>query len=150
MKARSRLKLQEKRDADAKMQNLASPPEHKSKPKEFFAQKYLKHSPLLLLGLVSSYFVYSVLTQVEPASADLFNNRSYVLLLVPVFFSVFFVSSFVTLNSRMGSVLALGTTTLLFFRLHQFELNLLLIMFSFGIYGVCWMILKVVWRVTKS
>lgn len=111
--------------------------------------KYIKHLPLLFLALVFAYGVYQVITTVNPPTADVLHNQSYLILLLPVFFTSFFLISYLSLNSKLGVVFSLGVVTALYFRLQQFELNIQLFSFSFGIYFVCWGVLKLVWKITR-
>ncbi len=86
---------------------------------------YIKHSPLLLLAVISTFWTINILTTKYPEDiANFLLPNSYLAILTPVFLTLTFLSSYITLNFRRGIVLGIAGTLLLLFKLQsiQFEL----------------------------
>jgi len=92
--------------------------------------KYLKHSPLLLVAILCAFWTKNILVTKYPTEiAHFILPNSYLALLLPVFLTITFVSTYLLLNMKRGIVLGIAGTLLLFFKLQniQFEVWWLII-----------------------
>ncbi len=82
--------------------------------------RYLKHSPTLILGLLSLAILYYLLSNFYPEQVkNILVANSYLPILLSFFFSGFFLFSFIFLHSRRGFLLSLFLTTILFLQIHS-------------------------------
>lgn len=115
--------------------------EHISKfaPQKSLKFKYIKHAPLLLLAIVCAFWTKNVLVTKYPAEvAHFILPNTYFTVLLPVIFTITFVSAYITLNIKRGLVLGIAGTLLLFFKLQniQFEVWWLIIFTAITFLGL--------------
>lgn len=124
-KARSRLKhiQSDKKEATSTSSESAESPKkaflqhHQS---DSLLKKYLKHLPILFLGLIFFSGVFLLITKVYPEQIrHILLPNSYLPLLAPLFFANFFLLSFLLLNTRRGFFLSSIATILLFLKLQN-------------------------------
>lgn len=100
--------------------------------------QYIQHIPLLLLSVIFFFWCVQVFTTKQPQDiANFLLYQAYLQLLIPFFLFVTFLTGYLTLNIRRGSVMGLFATLLLLFRLQQIEfttlwLFLILVLFTTG------------------
>ncbi len=100
--------------------------------------QYIHHIPLLLLSVIFFFWCVQVFTTKQPQDiANFLLYQAYLPLLIPFFLFVTFLTGYLTLNIRRGSIMGLFATLLLLFRLQQIEfttlwLFLILVLFTTG------------------
>lgn len=83
---------------------------------------YIKHSPLLILAIISFLWIMNLVTTKDPSEiANYGISQLYLPLLVPFFIFMSTLFGYLTLNIKRGGVIALFTTLLLLFRLQQIQ-----------------------------
>jgi len=107
-------------------------------------QTYGRYLPLLGLGALSLSFTFYILTQFSPAELETpFLPQVYLPLQVMTFLSLFFLGSFLTLNTRRGYLLAAFFQTLIFLRLQQISFSRELVIGLIGIFGIIELLLTI-------
>ena len=103
------------------------------------SSQYIHHIPLLLLSIIFFFWCVQVFTTKQPQDiANFLLYQAYLQLLIPFFLFITFLTGYLTLNIRRGSVMGLFATVLLLFRLQQIEftilwLFLILVLFTTGL-----------------
>ena len=88
------------------------------------SKRYLRHLPLLFLGVLFYSLTGFILGDVQPAAIrDFLVPTAYLPLLGVVFLGAFFSAAFALLHTRRGLLVALGVTTLLFLKLQAVVLT---------------------------
>lgn len=134
MNARSRL---QQRNSETQPSESATAPSRRTTRKNNSAlptHKFIKHLPLLLLSIACFFWLMQVATTVYPSDiAHWLIPNTYLPMLAPLFFTTWFLFSYLLLNLQQGLVFALAVTLLVFFRLQMivFSLSWLLIFFIF-------------------
>lgn len=83
---------------------------------------YIKHSPLLMLTLVSFFWIINIITTKDPSQiANYIIPQLYLQIIVPFFIFMSSLFGYLTLNIRRGGVIAFFTSLLLLFRLQQIQ-----------------------------
>jgi hypothetical protein len=123
-KARSRLGRVQQFVEKPNKKTVHSKPKIDTRRDRSYLNRYFKHLPTLVLGLICAAILIGMIFTLYPAQVmNLVIPGSYLLPLILFFLSVFFVSSFVFMNSRRGLFLALYLTILLFLRLKDLSLS---------------------------
>lgn len=136
MNARSRL---QQRSSETQPVEPATAPSRRTARKSRPAvptHKYFKHLPILLLSIACFFWLIQILTTVYPSDvAHWLIPNSYLPLLTPLFFTTWFLFSYLLLNLQRGLILGLAITLLIFFRLQMivFSLSWLIIFLIFTI-----------------
>ncbi len=85
-----------------------------------YLKLYIIHLPTLFLALIISYLTYLLITNVSPESIKHFLvPNTYLPLLILAFTSIFFLSSYILLNTRKGLTIASIFIVFLFLSLQQ-------------------------------
>jgi hypothetical protein len=119
-KARSRLDLSRIETA-AEEQSATNP---RSRPPRRgglgLLQRYLKHSPTLLLSLPFVVMLWWIITSVRPGTIkNIGLTNSYLVFVLPFFLANLFAFSFLLLKTRRGLAISLLLTLWLFLKLQQ-------------------------------
>ena len=128
----SRASSRIKKSRRAQTRRVKTAPPSQQKTKKVSSQKknashqtswlkgYITHLPTFLLCLVSGYLTYLFISNVSPESVRHFLlPNTYLPLIVLVFITIFFLFSFLLLNSRRGMFAANYISLLLFLALNQ-------------------------------
>ena len=92
-------------------------------------KQYLAHLPTLLIGLGFSFLSYKILTYIHPDSIKhVLLPNSYLPLLLTIFFALFFLASYLLLNSRRGFFISYFAVIILFLTLQQVELSAVIVL----------------------
>lgn len=111
--------------------------DHRSAPDHFLVEKYLKHLPLLFLGLVMAFGCSVFFQSVSPSAVqNLIFPYSYIPATILIFITSFLLASFICLNTRRGLVVAAFITTLIFLRLQQFQITTTLLLTLGGVFVI--------------
>lgn len=88
--------------------------------------------PILILSLPFWFAIFKILTNVSPDQIKNFLiTNSYLPLTLSVFLALFFTFSFITLNSKIGFLISLFFTILLYLKLINVIFDIYLIIFIF-------------------
>lgn len=129
-KATSRLK----KTRSNKPKKTQSPNSQKNHSLGNLVINYLKHIPTLIIGLIFSYILFQFLNKVNPSNVKHFLlPNSYLPLLLLVFFTGFFLLSFLLLNSRRGLIGSLWLTIILFLQVQRVIISIQAIIILFFI-----------------
>lgn len=108
-------------------------------------QPYARHAPLLGLGLVFFLLTLYMMLQISPAQIEIsFLPKLHLPFQIMTFLSMFFLASFLTLNTRRGYLLAAFGQTLIFLRLQQVVLTREVVISLIGIFVIIEVLLSVI------
>ncbi|MCB9812994.1 MAG: hypothetical protein H6772_01175 [Pseudomonadales bacterium] len=122
MTAKSRLKSEIKRELLINNDtNILSSSTFTNHPIFSKSHLYIKHLPLLVLGLICYFFVFFIIINIYPKQIANFPiTNSYLILQLPLFFANTFLISYLLLNINRGINFSLFVSIVVYLKLQRF------------------------------